>query len=61
MAVVHNRKIRVVKNHIKTLIAVNLIEQLIGTTLYKENRLGKNNEQLDNLLKFYKQNIVSKF
>lgn len=60
MALVHNKKIRVVQNHIKTIIAVNLLRQLFGNTLYRENRTGKNNEQLANLLKYYGQNVSSK-
>lgn len=60
MALVHNRKIRVVQNHYKTLIVVNLIRQLFGNTLYRNNRNGKNDEQLKNLMKFYGQNIISK-
>lgn len=60
MALVHNRKIRVVQNHIKTLIVTNLFRQMFSKTLYQQNRTGANDEQLKNLLKYYKQNIVSK-
>lgn len=60
MALVHNRKIRVVKNHIKTLITTNLFKQLSKNTLYNKNRKGENDKQLNNLLRYYKQNIFSK-
>lgn len=60
MALVHNRKIRVVKNHLKTLIATNIFKQLFKDNLYKHNKKGANDKQLSNLLQFYKQNIISK-
>ncbi len=60
MALVHNHKIRVVKNHNRTLICVNLLNQLLKKNLYKTNSLGKNDEQLNNLMMFYGQNILSK-
>lgn len=60
MALVHNRKIRVVKNHLKTLIATNIYKQLFKDNLYKHNKKGANDKQLSNLLQFYKQNIISK-
>ena len=64
MALVNNRKIRVVRNHIKTLISVDILGQLgfrKKTTLFAINSLGKNDEQLQKLLKFYRQNLISKF
>lgn len=60
MALVHNRKIRVVKNHLKTLICTNILRQLFDKTLYSQNRNGKNDEQLANLMKFYGQNVRGK-
>lgn len=60
MALVHGRKIRVVKNHIKTLVSTNIFRQLFLRTLYSKNRNGGNDRQLDNLMKFYGQNINSK-
>lgn len=60
MALVYNRKIRVVKNHIKTLITTNIFNQLFGNNLYKDNRKGYNDIQLKNLLKFYEQNVINK-
>ena len=60
MALVHNRKIRVVKNHYKTLISTNLFRQLWGRTLYSKNKDGKNDEQLNSLLKFYSNNVLLK-
>ena len=50
MALVHNRKIRVVKSHIKTLIVTNLFRQLFKRTLYRKNRKGENDKQLKCLL-----------
>lgn len=60
MALVHGRKIRVVKNHIRTLICTNIFRQLFEKTLYSQNRKGGNDEQLANLMKFYGQNVKSK-
>lgn len=60
MALVHGRKIRVVKNHIRTLICTNIFRQLFEKTLYSKNRTGGNDIQLQNLMKFYEQNIRSK-
>lgn len=57
MALVHKRKVRIVKNHYKTLICTNLCRQLWGQTLFSKNRKGENDRQLKNLMKFYKQNI----
>lgn len=63
MALLSGRKIRVVKNHIKTLTCTNIFRQ-IGLsrekTLYSYNRCGINDVQLNNLIKYYKQNIMSK-
>ncbi len=63
MALLSGRKIRVVKNHIKTLASTNIMRQLgvcKGRSLYAANRLGANDRQINNLMKFYKQNIRSK-
>ena len=60
MALLHNRKIRVVKNHIKTLTCVNIMEQLFKTNLYKENKLGGNDLKIKNLMRYYGQNIINK-
>ena len=60
MALIHNRKIRVVKNHIKTLVSVNIFDQLFSDNLYKKNRNGRNDVQLQALLKYYKQNVYNK-
>lgn len=59
-AILSNRKIRVVKNHIKTLICTNIFRQLFLRTLYKENKHGGNDVQLANLMKLYGQNILLK-
>lgn len=61
MALVNKRKIRVVKNHIKTLIHVNILRQLFSKNLYKINKCGQNDIQLQNLLKFYGENVKNKF
>ena len=60
MALVHGKKIRVVKNHYKTLISTNLFRQIFGKTLYSVNKDGQNDIQLNNLMKFYSNNILSK-
>ena len=63
MALLNNRKIRVVKNHISTLTCVNLFRQLGLTrqkTLYSINKKGRNDRQLKKLMKLYGQNIINK-
>ena len=60
MALVHNRKIRVVDNHIKSLISVSLWGQLFKNNLYKDNKNGGNDFQLENLMKLYGQNILNR-
>ncbi len=60
MALVHGKKIRVVKNHYKTLICTNILHKKKKKTLYSENRNGKNDKQLKNLLKFYSNNVMIK-
>ncbi len=62
MALVHNRKIRVVKNHQANLYCTNIFRQIFENqrTLYRINSRGQNDKQLENLLKFYKQNIYPK-
>ena len=60
MALVQNRKIRVVKNHIKTLTCVNIIKQLLKDNLYKENRQDGNDMQIKNLMRLYGRNIINK-
>ena len=62
MALLSNRKIRVVKNHIETLRCTNLYRQMFkkGKTLYVSNSAGGNDEQLHNLMKLYGQNILGK-
>ena len=62
MAVLSDRKIRVVKNHIKTLNCTNICRQMLkkGRTLYSLNSSGGNDEQLNNLKKLYGQNMLNK-
>ncbi len=62
MALLSNRKIRVVKNHIKNLYAINFFQQIfcVGEALYMKNQVGGNDVQLRNLLNFYKYNIMNK-
>ena len=63
MALLSNRKIRVVKNHIRTLTCTDFLGQ-IGIkqkkTLYSTNKKGKNDEQLHNLMKYYGSNVLVK-
>ena len=64
MALINNRKIRVVKNHIRTLACTNIFYQLgifKRKNLYSINRIGENDRQLKNLMKFYGQNILMRF
>lgn len=62
MALISNRKIRVVQNHIKTLSCTNLLRQILPNrkTLYSINSTGRNDEQVENLMKFYQNNILPK-
>lgn len=61
MALLSGRKIRVVKNHIKTLTCTNIFRQLgFGRSLYASNRLGANDTQINALMKFYGANIIAK-
>lgn len=62
MALVANRKIRVVKNHIDHINCTNYMRQIgmiKGKSLYAANRKGLNDKQLDNLMVYY-NNIISK-
>lgn len=59
MSLYYKRKVRVVKNHIKTLTCTDLFLQLgFGKTLYAENKLGNNDKQLKNLLEIYNEVII---
>lgn len=58
MALVSGRKIRVVKNHINTLTCTNIFRKLFGYD-YKKN-IKRYDEQIENLMNFYKQNIMQK-
>ena len=62
MALISNRRIRVVQNHIKTLSCTNLLRQILPNrkTLYSINSTGRNDEQVENLMKFYQNNILPK-
>ena len=58
MALVSGKKIRVVKNHIKTLTCTNIFRKLFCND-YKKN-IKRCNEQIENLMVYYRQNIISK-
>ena len=62
MALVHNRRIRVVKNHISGLYCTDFLRQIFKTnpSLYKINSKGQNDKQLEELLKLYEQNVLPK-
>lgn len=63
MALLSDRKIRVVKNHIKTLTCINLFRQLgidKSKSLYSVNQKGYNDVQINNLMKLYGPNIINK-
>ena len=63
MALLSERKIRIVKNHIGTLTCTDILGQ-IGLkkkkTLYSLNKIGQNDKQIKALLKFYERNIRPK-
>ena len=58
MALVSGRKIRVVKNHIKTPTCTNIIRKIFCNNYQKT--VKQYDEQIDNLMSFYKQNIMQK-
>ena len=63
MALISNRKIRVVKNHIKTLTCTNIFRHFSFAKyrrLYSKNKKGGNDKQITNLMKYYKQNVLNK-
>ena len=60
MAIANNRKIRLIKDHYKNLICTNILSMILGKTLYSNNRKGKNDEQLQSVLKYYGRNILPK-
>ena len=60
MALVHNKKIRLVKNHNKFLIITNLFSHLFCRNLCNSNLKGGNDRQLNNLMKLYGQNVMNK-
>ena len=62
MALINNRQIRVVKNHIKTICCTDIMRQIFcrRRTLYAINKLGANDRQIQNLMKFYGRNILAK-
>ena len=62
MSLIHNRKIRVVRNHIKTLTCTDFIAQILKSrkSLYKINSKGQNDKQLANLMRYYGQNVMNK-
>lgn len=62
MALVHNRRIRVVKNHNSYIYCTDIFRQITQNkrTLYKINSKGQNDKQLEELLKLYGQNIMNK-
>lgn len=60
MALVHNKKIRVVKNHDKNIVSVNVFEQLFKPNLCRLNKNGGNDIQLNAIMKYYGQNVMSR-
>lgn len=63
MALISNRKIRVVKNHIPTLTCTNLLKHLVlnnKNSLYSKNKVGGNDKQIQELMKYYGQNVMNK-
>ena len=60
MALLNERKIRLIKDHNKKLLSTSITTQLFGKTLYSDNKKGKNDEQLNKLMKYYGENIIPK-
>lgn len=61
MALLSDRKIRVVKNHIKTLTCTNIFRQLGLTNDKSSFTINKDiDKQITELMKYYRENIISK-
>lgn len=60
MALTGGRKIRVVKNHYNFILLTDLAGHLFKTNLYSLNKNGGNDEQLENLMNLYGQNVMNK-
>lgn len=62
MALISDRKIRVVKNHISKLTCANILRHFVlkNKSLYSKNKYGRNDEQINALMKYYGQNILLK-
>ena len=60
MAITHGKKIRVVKNHYRRLFITNIFGHLFNKNLYSVNKKGGNDLQLENLMKLYGQNIITR-
>jgi hypothetical protein len=58
MALVSNRRIRVVKNHVTTFVCTNFIRKLLNNNSKKY--IQSNDEQINNLIEFYRQNIFQR-
>lgn len=61
MALVNSRKIRIVENHIDTVVCTNIFRQILKKgTLYSQNKNGGNDRQINNLMKIYGKEICGK-
>ena len=60
MALLSNRKIRVVQNHYCTIILTDILSHFTKDNLYILNKKGDNDKQLSALMKLYGQNIINK-
>jgi len=58
IALVSKRKIRVVKNHIKNLTCTNFLNKILE--INSEKYFLRDDEQIHNLMEYYKQNIMQK-
>ena len=58
MALVSKRKIRVVKSHIKNLTCINFLNKILE--INSDKYIQRSDEQIQNLMEFYKQNIMQK-
>ena len=60
MALVNNKKIRVVKNHYSTILCVNIFKNTHNCNLFTPKHYKDKDIQIEYLMKYYGQNILNK-
>lgn len=60
MSLTHNRKIRVVKNHYAITVYLSFWADLLKPVRRCQSKKAGDDKQLQSLMKYYKQNIISK-